>query len=105
MDESLYHQLADAFLAHLNDLIDEQDAKGLLDAELSGGVLTIEIPGGKQFVVSKHAPSKQVWLSSPISGGLHFSAAADEWKLADGRKLNAILASEIQQLSSVTLSL
>lgn len=105
MDESRYHQLADTFLSHLSDSIDAQDENGLLDAELSGGVLTIEIPAGKQFVVSKHAPSRQLWLSSPISGGLHFSAADSGWALADGRTLPVVLASEIKQLSSVSLSL
>jgi frataxin len=97
LENSQFHCLADAYLDALTDEIEAKDAEGLLDAEVEQGVLTLTLPSGKQYVVSKHLPSKQLWLSSPISGGLHFSydEAHSAWALADGRKLCTLLADEL----------
>ena len=76
----------------------------MIDCELGGGILTLAFPGGKQIIVNKHAPSKQLWLSSPLQGGLHFSYDND-WVLADGRTLASLLASDIAALASLKLVL
>ena len=104
MDENLFHRLADASLGHLVDALERADADGALDVEYQNGVLTIDLPSGKQLLVSKHAPSKQVWLSSPLSGGLHFSFTNEQWCLADGRALYAILAQELHTLAAIEVS-
>jgi len=95
MNETEYHKLADKTLEAIADALEDADAKGQLELEQQGGVLTIALSGGKQFVVSKHAPSQQVWLSSPVSGGLHFSYDGAQWALADGRVLEMLLYSEL----------
>jgi frataxin len=96
LPESEYHRLADAFVNDLFTLLEGHDEQGTLNAELNAGVLTIEVPGGKTWVVSKHAVSRQLWLSSPVSGGLHFSYEAGQWQLADGRPLAVILSQELK---------
>jgi frataxin len=63
----------------------------------------VTIPNGKQWLISKHTPSRQIWLSSPISGGLHFSFDDNRWQIADGRELSSLLAAELAQLVQVTL--
>ena len=60
------------------------------------GVLTLILPGNKTIVVSKHSPSKQIWLSSPLSGGTHFSHDENGWVLADGRELVSLLKHELR---------
>jgi iron donor protein CyaY len=100
MDESTYHRRADAFLQHLMERLEERDAQGELDCELQAGVLTVLLPSRRSFVVSKHAPMRQVWLSSPLSGGLHFSwdEPAQQWRLSDGRELEAVLMGDMGKL-------
>lgn len=46
-----------------------------LEAELAGGILTIEGEDGRQWVLNRHAPTRQLWLASPISGAAHFTEA------------------------------
>ncbi len=105
MNDSDFNRLADATLTRLSDRIEDADAGGVLDVELVPGVLTVELPKGKTMVVSKHGPSRQVWLSSPISGGLHFpfDEGRQAWALASGVVMEELLASEIRQLSGVDI--
>lgn len=69
MDESQFHTLSDQWFTRIFDALEGLDA---LEVEYGQGILTVETSAGKTFVVSKHAPSKQLWLASPVSGGLHF---------------------------------
>lgn len=102
MDETNFHKTADAYLESLFDLLEEQDEAAELDITFEGNVLAIFISEtGKQFLLSKHTPSQQLWLASPISGGLHFSLnrQENEWELKDGRTLLVILEEEINFLT------
>ncbi len=103
MNETQYHQMADAALEQIAEMLEKPDAKGMIELEVQGGIVTIELDDGKQFIVSKHAPSKQIWLSSPLSGGLHFSYdnAHQDWRLADQRSLQPLLLAELKQLAGV----
>jgi frataxin len=105
INDSDFHRLADATLALLCDALEDADTDGVLDVELAQGVLTVELPAGKTIVLSKHGPSKQVWMSSPVSGGLHFpyDEATQGWVLANGTAMDALLKQEILQLSGVVL--
>lgn len=98
--ESEFHRYADATLVALFDQLEDAYESGTIDdLELQEGVLTITTAQGATFVVSKHAASGQIWLASPLSGGLHFSYGADtgEWQLADGTKLIERLTHELMQ--------
>lgn len=99
MKDLAYHTKADAALGALTEALEEADAQGALDMEYAGGMLTICVPSGKQLVVSKHAASGQIWLASPVSGGLHFSYDGVAWRLADGRTLGEVLSHELQTLA------
>lgn len=100
--ESEYQQHADNYLERLFEQLEEQDAEGALEIDLQQGVLMIEAVG-QHFVISKHTPSQQIWLSSPLSGGLHFSAADEgrDWKLGDGRRLSIVLGEELSMITGV----
>lgn len=94
MNESEFHRLSDDMLTRLYDALEAADESGALEAECASGVLTLQLPSGEQYIVSKHTASRQIWLSSPLSGGLHFSYDG-AWKLQDGRTLEEILTAEL----------
>ena len=79
MTDSAFESLADSLLVTLEEAIADH-----ADAELQGGVLTVEGDEGT-WIVNKHAPTKQVWLSSPRSGARHYAFAADAGKWLDTR--------------------
>lgn len=70
-----------AFETLANSVLEALEAELGDDVERQGGVLTVERDEGT-WVINKHAPTKQVWLSSPKSGARHFGfdAASGLWK-------------------------
>jgi len=74
--EQAFASLADSLLESLEEAI---GAEG--DAELQGGVLTVQGDAGT-WLVNKHAPTRQIWLSSPKSGARHyaFDKGSGLWK-------------------------
>ncbi len=89
MSEQAFETLADSLLESLEEEID--------DAELQGGVLTVDGDDGT-WVVNKHAPTRQIWLSSPKSGARHyaFDQASGLWKDTRGSgDLLSTLAGEL----------
>ncbi|MBM7037570.1 iron donor protein CyaY [Vibrio ulleungensis] len=76
MKESEFHQLADALLTQIEEMIDESGAD--IDYEATGNVLTLEFEDRSQIVINKQEPMREIWLASK-SGGYHFSLQADAW--------------------------
>ncbi len=101
LNDTTFAALSELTLNRLADTLEAEDAEGLLEVELASGTLNITCPGGQQFVVNRHAPSRQMWLSSPLSGGLHFDydEEAKAWTLKDGRRLDTLLKAEIETLA------
>ncbi len=86
MSENSFESLADSLLEALEEG---------LDAERQGGVLTVE---AGTWIVNKHAPTRQVWLSSPKSGARHyaFEAGSGLWQdTRGGADLLTTLSSEL----------
>ena len=79
MTDSAFESLADSLLVTLEEAIADH-----ADAELQGGILTVEGDDGT-WTVNKHAPTRQVWLSSPRSGARHYAFAAEAGKWLDTR--------------------
>jgi frataxin len=48
-----------------------------VDVDCDGSVLSIELEDGRVFILNRHRPLKQLWLSSPISGASHYSWDSD----------------------------
>jgi frataxin len=67
MSDSAFETLADSLLATLEEALADH-----VDAELQGGILTVEGDQGT-WIVNKHAPTRQIWLSSPVSGARHYA--------------------------------
>jgi frataxin len=106
LDDAAFDTLADRALANLMDRIDA--AMGdVLDIDMDGAVLTIELDSGPQYVINKHAPNRQIWLSSPVSGARHFDYTDDgEWRDTRGEsELHALLAEELGAATGRTVEL
>lgn len=73
-----YHELSDETLDRIlgsyEGLIEDNPD---IDVDLSQGVLTIQLPPVGTYVVNKQPPSKQIWLSSPVSGPKRFDFSDD----------------------------
>ncbi len=78
MDENRFLSIADQFLEELADQLDEGIGDAV-DVELLAGILTLDLPQGGQYVINKHAPNRQIWLSSPVSGAWHFDYDGADW--------------------------
>ena len=107
MLEKDFGKFAEKTLDKLADALDSLDESGDLELEYQNGILSITLNSGKQIIVNKHAPSQQIWLSSPVSGGLHFSYdnISNQWMLADGKMLNNILSEELKTLANIEVVL
>ncbi|MSP83012.1 MAG: iron donor protein CyaY [Alphaproteobacteria bacterium] len=104
MEESGFERAADALLTRLLEAIEESGAD--VDADLQGGVLMVEFADGRQLLVNKHGPNRQIWLSSPLSGARHFDPdpATGGWKdTRDGRAFADVLAEDFPALAGAPL--
>ena len=97
MDQTEFGQRADTMLDSIAEAVEGADSDW--DVEFEGGILTIEAADGGQFVINKHAPNRQIWLSSPKSGAWHFAwdEASARWiSTRDGSvSLNQIVAKDL----------
>lgn len=104
MDERAFETLAEETLRALMARLEDSLAA---DIDLRGGILTIEFDDGRQYVVNKHAPNRQIWLSSPVSGASHYAwdEAARAWRSTRGGAILAdVLATELAQASGSDIS-
>jgi len=79
MSDSAFETLADSLLATLEETLGDH-----VDAELQGGILTVEGDAGT-WIVNKHAPTRQIWVSSPVSGARHYALDAGSGRWEDTR--------------------
>lgn len=107
MQEKDFEELAAKTLNKIADILDRFDEAGDLEVDYQNGIITITLDSGKQFIVNRHAPSRQIWLSSPLGGGKHFSydAASGNWQLSDGTELNKLLSVELKTLGGIDITL
>lgn len=78
LDETRFSTLADERLERIGDVVDEVLGDHI-DADYQGGILTLSLESGGQYIINKHAPNREIWLSSPVSGAIHFAYVEDEW--------------------------
>ena len=110
LTESEFEQMAEALLGRLAEAIEATEADGV-EVEHQGALLNVEIEGqdgrkGGVFVVSKHAPTRQIWLSSPISGASHYAFDGKSWRSTrDEAELLSRLVAELGQAAGIALDL
>lgn len=107
IDDATFETLAEAALQAVSDRLEESDADNL-DVDFDEGVLTIEVDDGGTYLLNKHAPLKQIWLSSPRSGASHYAYDADSGRwisTRDSTDLLQLLAVEMAQVTGVDVRL
>jgi frataxin len=108
VEEPHFHAIADRTLETLVTALDLALGDEL-DVDLQGGILTVELPAGGQFVVNKNGPLRQIWLASPRSGGWHFDWHENpgEWRSSrdPAVSLQALLAEELGAVTGRTVDL
>jgi frataxin len=107
MDDSQFESLADATLARVQKAV-EAAPGGSLDAEIVSGILTIETESGDKFLLNKHGPNHQIWLSSPVSGAWHFAWSEDDqgWvSTRGGERFDALLGRELSKAAGEAIDL
>jgi frataxin len=108
MSESAFHPLADEALEEIALAI-ETHLDDRIDVEQQEGVLTLDMEDGGQYLINKHAPNRQIWLSSPKSGAWHFACSGPgaSWTSTRdaGTTLGTLLRQEIGAATGVYLDL
>lgn len=101
LSEEQYHQLAnEVFEIMLDELDAFFEEKKIMEAEVDeeAGVMEINCSEGT-YIINKQPPTKQIWLSSPISGPKRFDYHNNSWIcLRDNIKLCDVLESEMNQM-------
>jgi len=103
LDETRFATLADATLRRLMDAIDEAGADSL-ETDLRDGILTIDLESGGHYVVNKHAPNREIWVSSPASGAWHFAFDEGQREWRDTRSRGQAQPMTLHRLLSAELS-
>jgi CyaY protein len=90
MTESDFLALAEQTLASIERAVEAVDLD--IEAERSGGVLTLELADAGRIVVNLQAPMRQIWVAAR-GGGFHFGWSDGAWRdTRDGRELFAALS-------------
>lgn len=106
MDERQYHERTARVFDALEDVL-EGDGVALPDgsepdAALADGVLNLVAGEAGTWVLNKHSASKQMWLSSPVSGPrkFYFDEGRGRWvdERDPGLALQALLEEELGAL-------
>ncbi|GAB6054206.1 iron donor protein CyaY [Magnetospira thiophila] len=105
MDASTFETIADKTLDSYAEIIDELIGD-VADVEFQSGILTIDLEGVGQYVVNKQAPTRQIWLSSPVSGASHYAYEDGVWRSTRSDDiLSELLARELSEKTGVRVSL
>jgi frataxin len=108
MDSSAFESAADTLLAELQIKIEAALDAADPEVDLRGGILTVVLDDGRQFVINKHAPTRQIWVSSPIGGAAHYALdeAAKTWRSTrSNATLREALAADLAQATGLAVKL
>lgn len=100
MDVNEFENQAEQTLEDLFEALDEAIGD-VVEVDFDNGVLTLELEDGRQYIINKHAPNQEIWLSSPLSGAAHYKCKAnDEWTSTRGdASLKGVLVAEFKTLT------
>jgi len=100
MDETEYHIAATPPLQELLEFAEGLESGHEIEAELEEGILSVVMPDAREYIINKHTPSRQIWVSSPYSGAGYFEFDGAKWMpkraaAAEGRDLQSFIKAEI----------
>ena len=106
-----FQEVADRTLAHAHDIIDKWlDDNSLEDCDIAYdmGVITLSLGAKGTFILNKQSPTRQIWLSSPVSGPSHYYLCrkTQTWRdTRNGSDLFRTLENELCQLNGFEIDL
>ncbi len=100
LDEARFDELADNTLRALVDALGQYEDS--VDAELTGGVLSLEFEDGAQYVINSHRAARQVWVAAERRAW-HFDWSQESNTWLDSKSGDA-LTPTLEQLLSQKLS-
>ncbi|MCC6555338.1 MAG: iron donor protein CyaY [Polyangiaceae bacterium] len=75
LSEQAYEEAADRTLRALERAAGEI---GEIEADLAGGILTIELQDGVKYVINSHRAARQIWMAAERSAW-HFDLRDGRW--------------------------
>jgi len=72
MDAREFENMAEKALENLFDALDEVIGD-VVEVDFDNSILTLKLADGRQYIINKHAPNQEIWVSSPLSGAAHFA--------------------------------
>lgn len=79
----------------------ERELGHISEVDLEGGILNVELEDGRTYIINKHSPNRQIWLSSPISGAHHYSFDLENGVWASTRDDGQLISTLEQELASI----
>ena len=105
MDATEFETLAENTLEGLFEALDEAIGDEA-EVDYENGILSVELEDGRQYVINRHGPNKQIWLSSPISGAAHYQYDGRAWvSTRGGDSLLDVLNAEMSQIAGASITL
>ncbi len=94
MEYSKFCKLAEKEINRIYDILQESGFDG--DFDLINNILHIYTDQG-EYIINQHSPSKQIWLSSPVSNAGYFSFNEDKsaWIDKNTQTLEARLVNDL----------
>ena len=103
LDESEFHQRADALLAAIELQLESADTD--IDVETNGGILTLEFANRGKIIVNRQTPNREIWVAAK-SGGFHFHFDGAAWcDTRTGESLASLLSRVVAEQSGSVMSI
>lgn len=106
MDDKRYHEVADAALRHIENMLEDVDAEDV-DVERAGDVVTLTFKSGKKAVVNTQRPTRQIWLAANARAWhFDFDEATSRWLDDKGQSVELLtkVAEIVKESSGLDVS-
>lgn len=106
MDDKRYHEVADAALRRIENMLEDVDAEDV-DVERAGDVVTLTFRSGKKAVVNTQRPTRQIWLAANARAWhFDFDETTSRWLDDKGKsvELLAKVADIVKESSGLDVS-
>ncbi|WP_406665186.1 iron donor protein CyaY [Gallaecimonas sp. GXIMD1310] len=107
MNDSQYHDLADALLLSIEDAVEAvaEDSGVDMEVESVGGKVDILFPDRSKIIINKQPPLQQIWVATRYNGH-HFGYQDGLWiDVRSGAELKAFLDDAISRQAGQPLVL
>lgn len=99
-NETIFHENADKALNQLLEFAEGLENNHEIEVNLDSGVLSLVMPDDREYIINKHTPSRQIWVSSPYTGAGYFEFNQNNWvpkraEAAQGKSLFQFISEEI----------